>query len=126
MPDAKPIRGKKIIYGIIVYVVLLVSFHLWRPETDIKMTEARTNVDLGVLSLEHFRLDNGAYIDLKDSNVTCDMNGPSDTTIKKVSKVLYEVLPAGSWRVFGPIEMGEVPEQATKFKCYVSSASVKW
>jgi hypothetical protein len=56
----------------------------------------------------------------------CDMNGASGTTIKTASKVLYEVLPKGRLRSFSLIDMGEVPEQATQFKCYLRAVSIEW
>jgi hypothetical protein len=65
-------------------------------------------------------------MDLKDPDIACDMNGASGTTIKKASKVHYEALPQGKLRSFSLIDMGAVPEQATKFKCYLKAVSIKW
>jgi hypothetical protein len=80
----------------------------------------------GRLTLMSFDLENGSYLDLKDPDIACDMKGESGTSVKTVSKVIYEVLPAEGKRSFSAIEMGEIPEQVAYFSCYVTAASVKW
>ena len=73
-----------------------------------------------------FDLENGSYLDLKDPEVACDMNGQSGTSSKTVSKVIDEVLPSERKHSFSEIEMGAIPEQVAYFNCYVTSALVKW
>jgi hypothetical protein len=80
----------------------------------------------GKLTLVSFDLENGSYLDLKDPEVACEMKGQSGTSIKRVTKVFYEVLPAEGKRSFSDIEMGSIPDQVAYFTCDVSSASVKW
>ena len=109
-----------------VYAVLLTAYHLARPEIDLTMSDVETDATSGDLDLISFKLQNGAFIDLKDPTVACDMKGPSGTTIKTVTKTIYEVLPAENTRMFGSLRMGKTPDQATQFQCYVKSASVKW
>jgi hypothetical protein len=90
------------------------------------MSDTQISRDDGRLRLVSFHLANGAYLDLKDPEVACDMKGQSGTSIKTVSKVIYEVLPAEGGRSFLDVEMGEIPEQVAYFNCRVAGASVKW
>ena len=119
-------KAKKIIIGIGAYLFVLTFWHLCLPAQDIKMYGAQASVNIGAVEINRFRLHNGAYIDLKDPEITCNMKGPSGTTIKKASKTIYAILPAGRQTEFGPMYVGEAPEQATYAECYVSAASVRW
>jgi hypothetical protein len=109
-----------------LYAIALSAYHLAFPEIDVTMSDVETNILSGELNLLSYKLRNGAFIDLKDPVVACDMKGSSGTTIRTTTKTLYEVLPAGNTVSFGLLRMGETPDQTTQFKCYVKSASVKW
>lgn len=124
--NPKPVPIRNILFALGAWFALAGAYHVWRPDADLKMTQLRMNTNLGILSVDHFRLDNSSYLDVKDPVITCEMDGASGTTIKKSSKTIYEVVPSSGSHEFGPVDMGEVPDQATQFKCFISSASVKW
>ena len=112
--------------AVLLFVALLVGYHLWRPETDIEMTDVQTNTSPGTLMIVSFRLKNIGWINLKDPVIACDMNGASGTTIKTETKILYQSLHPGAALTFSNIPMGEVVDQATAFNCYLKHASVDW
>jgi hypothetical protein len=107
-------------------VAIFSAPHLIWPKMDVKMSNAQMSRYDGRLTLVSFDLANGSYLDLKDPEVACDMKGESGTSIKTVSKVIYEILPSERKQSFSDIEMGLIPDQVAYFNCYVSSASVKW
>lgn len=119
----------KLVLCFLVLAAVVVTPHIFWPERDVTMLSVRTTASDGRLTLVHFELLNGPYMNLKDPKIACDMNGASGTTIKTVSKVLYVALPEGKLHSFDLIDMGEIPEQATQFRCYVKSvsiASIRW
>jgi hypothetical protein len=119
-------KAMQAMFGLLfVLAVVSVPRVVW-PKMDVKMLNSQMGRYGGQLTLVSFDLANVWYLDLKDPEVACDMKGESGTTIKTVSKVIYEVLPAGQKRSFSDIEMGAIPEQVAYFSCYVGGASVKW
>jgi hypothetical protein len=119
-------RIKRWVFGILIFVFAVSAYHLACPEIDVKMFDAQTNVDSGELVLTSFKLSNEAFLEIKDPVIACDMNGPSGTTIKTVTKTVYEILPSGNTREFPFLQMGETVDQAVQFKCYVKSAKIAW
>ena len=119
-------KAQKWAIGIGVYGVCLLAYHLWRPETDLVMSEAQITQSDGVLELVSFDIRNSAYIDIKDPVIACDMKGPSGTTIKTVTKTIYEVVQSGQKRSFSSVRMGPVAEDAIRFNCHIAGAAVKW
>ena len=107
-------------------MVIFGAPHVIWPRMDVKTDAVRTDASDGQLTVVYMELENSSYLNLKDPDITCEMKGPSGTTIKTASKIVYETLPAGAKRPFSMVEMGTVPEQATQFLCYVGSVSVKW
>jgi hypothetical protein len=116
----------KFVFAIIFVAVLLTIPHLIWPKIDVNTLSVQTDQSYGHLSLVQIELQNGSYLDYKDPVFECEMRGPSGTAIKTVSKVVYEVLPSESKRSFSVTDMGEIPEQATQFNCYLKSVSWKW
>ena len=98
--------------------------HLIWPKMDMKILNTQISRYDDRLTLVSFDLTNDSYLDLKDPEIACDMKGQSGTTIKTVSKVIYEVLPSEGKRSFMDVAMGEIPEQVAYFSCYVKGASV--
>jgi uncharacterized membrane protein len=92
----------------------------------VKITSIETETSDGKLSVTKIELDNEGSMELKDPEISCAMKGPSGTTIKTASKVIYEVLPSGKSRSFYILDMAPVPDQATQFDCSVKHVSVKW
>jgi hypothetical protein len=119
-------KTSKAILWLVFLVAIFSAPHLIWPKMDVKMLNTQMSRYEGRFTLVSFDLTNGSYLDLKDPEVDCDMKGPSGTSIKTVSKVIYEVLPAEGKRSFSDVEMGEIPEQVAYFTCYVKRASVKW
>lgn len=117
---------KKIGFWILVALVLLTLPHVIWPEMDVKMNSVRVGGTDTELVVDHFELDNQSLLDLKDPEVTCEMKGPSGTVIGTSSQTLYELLPAGKKRSFDKVPMGNIPEQATQFRCYLRRVSVYW
>lgn len=78
------------------------------------------------LTLLTFKIKNEGSFDKKDPVMVCDMAGASGTIIKTQSKTIYEVLPAGLTRKFGPVLMGPLPEQMASFNCRIGGVSIKW
>jgi hypothetical protein len=115
-----------VIGGLVIIVLLFSIPHVIWPKMDVKMRNTEMGRYDGKLTLVSFDLENGSYLELKDPEVACDMKGESGTSIKTVTKVLYEVLPAEGKRSFSDVEMGAIPEQVAYFSCDVSGASVKW
>jgi len=109
-----------------VFAVAVGAYHLICPEIDLKLSHVHTTRLEKELIVDTFSVSNGAFIDLKDPTIACDMKGPSGTTISTGAKTVYEVLPAGSTQQFGPLLIGTIPEQAIDFACHVESARVKW
>jgi hypothetical protein len=120
---AKMVRA---IFGLAFVVAIFSIPHFVWPKIDIKMLNTQMSRYDGRLTLVSFDLENGSYLDLKDPEVSCDMKGQSGTSIKTVSKVIYEVLPSERKLSFSDVEMGEIPEQVAYFSCHITSASVKW
>jgi hypothetical protein len=116
----------KAVFGLVFVVAMFSIPHLVWPKIDIKMLNTQMSRYDGRLTLVSFDLENGSYLDLKDPEVSCDMKGQSGTSIRTVSKVIYEVLPSERKRSFSDVEMGEIPEQVAYFSCFVTGASVKW
>jgi hypothetical protein len=117
--------------GAFLFVVVVVTglryvpSVIW-PSKDVKVLSVQTDASDGQLSVTQIELRNSSSFELKDPEIGCDMKGPSGTTIKKASKVIYEVLPRNVSRSFFIADMAKVPDQVTDFNCYVKSASVKW
>jgi hypothetical protein len=88
------------IFGLVVLITMFSIPHLVWPKIDIKMRNTQVSRFDGRLTLVSFDLENGSYLDLKDPKVACDMKGESGTSIKTVSKVIYEVLPSERKRSF--------------------------
>lgn len=80
--------GRYIFGGIVVVVLLSIPHVIW-PQMDVTMTGVETAQADGRLNVVQFELANGSYLDLKDPDIRCDMKGPSGTTIKSTSKVIY-------------------------------------
>jgi hypothetical protein len=119
-------KTRQALLGLLVLIALLSAPHLIWPRMDVKMVNTQMSRYDGRLTLVSFDLTNGSYLNLKDPEVACDMKGQSGTSIKTVSKVIYEVLPSEGKRSFSDVEMGEILEQVAYFSCYVTGASVKW
>jgi len=117
---------KKMLLTGLVIAVPFAGYHILRPQVDLKMSGVRTSESNGSLTLNYFALENRSYIPIKDFEIACDMKGPSGTTISTGKKLLFDVLEAGGVRTYTDLSIGPTPEQATKFDCYVSSASVDW
>jgi hypothetical protein len=114
------------IFGLVFLVAILSIPHLVWPKIDIKMLNTQMSRYDDRLTLVSFDLENGSYLDLKDPEVSCDMKGQSGTSIRSVSKVIYDVLPSERRRSFSDVAMGEIPEQVAYFSCHITGASVKW
>jgi hypothetical protein len=114
------------IFALVFWVAIFYLPHLVWPKIDLKILNIQMSRYDGRLRLVSFDLDNESYLNLKDPEIACDMKGQSGTSIRMVSKVIYEVLPSEQKRRFSDVEMGEIPEQVAYFSCYVSGASVKW
>lgn len=114
------------IFGLGFLAVIVSIPHLVWPKMDVKMLNTEMSRYDGRLTLVSFDLANGSYLDLKDPEIACEMKGQSGTSIKTVSKVIYEILPSERKRSFSYVEMGAIPEQVAYFNCYVTSASLKW
>jgi hypothetical protein len=109
-----------------VYGICLIGYHLWKPETDLKLSEMQMERSAGILELVSFDISNSAYLDIKDPVIACDMKGASGTTIKSVTKTLYEVIPSSKKRAFRSVLMGPIVEDSVYFTCRVAGAAVKW
>jgi hypothetical protein len=119
-------RALQLLLSFALLAAIFSAPHLIWPKMDVTMSETQISRDDGRLRLVSFDLANGSYLDLKDPEIACDMKGRSGTSIRTVSKVIYEVLPAEGKRSFSDVEMGEIPEQVAYFNCRVAGASVKW
>jgi len=116
----------KLSYCAIFLIAAFVVPHVIWPKMDVKTNTVNTDAVGGQLTVIYIELENSSYLNLKDPDIACEMKGSSGTTIKKASKTIYEALPAGTKRIFTMVEMGTIPEQATKFTCYLGSISVEW
>ncbi|MGD0580271.1 MAG: hypothetical protein ABSC08_15235, partial [Bryobacteraceae bacterium] len=102
-------------------------YRLWRVQDDLKLSGVVTDQKWGDLVLQSFEIANDSpSFDAKDPVIECAMQGASGTTIKTATKTLYQEIPAGLSRKFGPLAMGPVPDQMTSFNCKIVGASAKW
>src|SRR6266851_3341965 len=79
-------KTRQALLGLLVLIALLSAPHLIWPRMDVKMVNTQMSRYDGRLTLVSFDLTNGSYLDLKDSEIACDMKGQSGTSIKTVSK----------------------------------------
>jgi hypothetical protein len=117
---------RKIAIGFAGLIGLLSIPQLIWPERDVKMLSVQTSVSAGHLILNYFELENGSHFNLKDPEIACEMKGPSGTTIKRESRIIYEALESEKRRSFAFIDMGLVAEQVTQFNCFVKNAAIRW
>jgi hypothetical protein len=126
-PNRTHIRNaRNILLFVAAWGVIAGAYHLIWPQTDLKLSNVHTNQTSEGLVVDTFSVSNGAFIDLKDPLIACDMKGPSGTVIKTAEKILYEPLPAETTRQFETVFMGPIPDQVVEFTCYIKSVRVKW
>lgn len=70
-----------------------------------------------------FELNNILDRPIKDLHITCYPQGQSGTAIRAIKDVIYERFPAHSKRNTAEIDLGWMPQQASKITCYLKGYS---
>jgi hypothetical protein len=110
----------------LAYVAVSFALQISFPRSWLTTYNLDPKVFDGHLFFRSFDLRNDAWLTLKDFEVACDMNAPSGTTLKTLSKIYYDALPAGA-NLHIPLEdLGPVVDQSVSYNCYLKSAKVKW
>jgi hypothetical protein len=77
----------------------------------------------GSVALVDVSFSNDNKIAVKDAELTCWFYGASGTELSRQTKTIYEIFPAGKTKRIKNINMGFVPDQASKASCAAGSVS---
>ncbi len=73
-----------------------------------------------VLILKYIKIKNNGNTDIKDFIIQCDTKGKSGTKIdSNITKIIYEIIPAGKTKTFRNINMGFMSSQTNVVVCGV-------
>ena len=111
-------------FGVFMLGVMAAAvYYIVYPETGLTMSDVKIDVSDGQLALAAFTIENASsYGAVKGPVIACDMKGPSGTTIRTATHIIYIVLPSHKMRSFSSLQMSEVPDQATAYNCYIKGA----
>lgn len=95
--------------------------------------EASKNIDFdfswkkegfGNIMEVNFIIKNNSKYGIKDIEIQCDHAAKSGAKIDVNSRIIYEIIPANSKKVFNDFNMGFIHEQVSTSNCYINNFSL--
>ena len=101
-------------------VPALLSNHPTKLLEEVDLAFTWSAQAMGSIMEADFTVTNNSQTDIKDIEIRCDYFGKSQTRVDHAERVIFDVIPAKSSKVFPKFSMGFMSNQTNQAACKIT------